>query len=360
MRVTAHIDLAALNHNFQVVRKKTSRAKILAMVKANAYGHGLVLCANNLPDADYLGIASLVEARALREAGLTKKIVFMPGIQHQEDCKALREYDLETVIYDERQLELLSKNTSPALPMRVWFKIDTGMHRLGCDYHRAENFLQRLEKIPGVEIVVVMTHLACADDLKSTANLQQLEAFDQLTRYWSYQKSALNSAGILHYPEFQYNIVRPGLMLYGASPTMELGINDIGIRPVMELSATIFGINHVPKGDGVGYGLDWRAKRDSRIAVISVGYGDGYPQIANRAEVLIRGQLCPVVGRVSMDFLTADVTDLPAASLGDSVLLWGRDLLANTAAGQMDVSVYRLLTGVMERVPRSIDYDASV
>lgn len=354
MRVTAEIDLKALDHNLHVVKKKAPGSKVFAMVKANAYGHGLVLCANNLK-ADFLGIASVIEAKRLREAGITKPIVFMPGIQHQEDFNALKELNLETVIYDERQLDLLEKNRHSG-KVRVWFKFDTGMHRLGCAYDKATAFLKRLEKMPQVEIVAVMSHLACADIQGDSHTIQQLESFDKLTKNWDYPKSILNSAGILNYPEFQYNIVRPGLMLYGASPTECLSVADIGLQPVMELSASIFGINDIEAGDGVGYTAAWRAARKSRIATISVGYGDGYPQIANAAMVMIRGEACPVVGRVSMDFIAVDVTDLKDVCEGDRALLWGRELLANEVANRMEVSVYRLLTGVMERVPRKIHF----
>lgn len=354
MRVTAEIDLKALSHNLEVVKQKAPHSQVFAMVKANAYGHGLVLCANNL-QADYLGIASLVEARRLREAGITKRIVFMPGIQHQKDYNALKELDLDTIIYDERQLDLLALNQSDG-KIRVWFKIDTGMHRLGCAYHKAEDFLKRLEALPKVEIACIMSHLACADIQGNTHTLKQLEAFENLTRNWSYPRSILNSAGILNFPDYHYDIVRPGLMLYGASPTDRLTINDIGLKPVMDLYAGIFEINDVPVGDGVGYATAWTAMRPSRIAIISVGYGDGYPQIANKAMVSIRGHACPIVGRVSMDFAAVDVTDLPNVAEGDRALLWGRKLLVNEVAHLMDTTVYRLLTGVMERVPRKICY----
>lgn len=354
MRVTAEIDLQALAHNINVVRQRAACSQVFAMVKANAYGHGLVLCANNL-NADFFGVASLIEARRLREAGITKRIVFMPGIQHQDDLNALKELNLETIIYDERQLELLRKNQSNT-KVRVWFKIDTGMHRLGCAYKKAADFLKQLEALPKIEIACVMSHLACADDPGNKHTVAQFESFDKLTRTWSYPRSILNSAGILNFPDFQYEIVRPGLMLYGASPTNHLSVKQIGLKPVMDLYASIFEINEVPKGESVGYMGAWTAQRNSRIAIVSVGYGDGYPQIANNAKVSIRGQACPVVGRVSMDFTAVDVTDLPDVSEGDHALLWGRELPVNEIAEQMDASVYRLLTGIMERVPRKIRY----
>lgn len=352
MRVTAEIDLKALQHNLSRVRSTAPRAQVLAMVKANAYGHGLVLCSSNL-DVEYLGIASLVEAHALRDAGVVKRIVFMPGIQNEQDLKALKEMSLDTVIYDERQIALLRQYPSQD-KTRVWLKINTGMHRLGCGYEHAARLLKELEQLRHVEIVAVMTHLACADEVDNPYNQKQFERFEALTRHWSYARSVLNSAGILNFPEFQYDIVRPGLMLYGASPIANKTVHVLDLEPVMEMRASILAIDEVPVGEGVGYGITWTAKHSTKVAIVSSGYGDGYPQVPHHAKVLINGNLCDVVGRVSMDFLAVDISHAGAVKEGDPALLWGKALLANDAADYLDVSVYRLLTGVMERVPRQI------
>ncbi len=351
MRVTAHIDLAALSHNLGVVKQHAPQTQVMAMIKANAYGHGLVLCAKALSGAAYFGIATLEEARQLRQAGINQAIVLMPGFQNSQDLKDLRELNLDTVVYDARQLDLLRQHRAEQ-KLRVWLKIDTGMHRLGCTVREASAFLRQLEALPQVEVVAVMSHLACADINNDPHTLRQLEVFEQLTASWSYPRSMLNSAGILHYPQSKYEIVRPGLMLFGASPVHSLTAKELGLKAVMELSVKVFELLRVTKGEGVGYGQDWLAKRDSLIATLAIGYGDGYPQYAHDAMALIRGQPCPIVGRVSMDYLAIDVTDIAGAAVGDTVILWGADLPVNTVAHHARESVYRLLTGVMERVER--------
>ncbi len=352
-RVTAYIDASALTENLKCVRQKVPKAKVMAMVKANAYGHGLILCAKALGDADYFGVASLEEGAALREAGIRQPIVLMGGIQNEHDLARLHDLALDTVIYNAYQIDLL-KRCPTSHQTQIWLKIDTGMHRLGCALHEAEAFLRRLEALPHVAIRAVMSHLACADVEAHPHTLRQLETFETLTRHWPYPRSILNSSGILFYPEFQYDIVRPGLMLYGASPSAALSVREIGLTPVMELKTSIFGLISVKKGEGVGYGQVWTAHRDSLIATLSIGYGDGYPACPDSALVLIQNQRCPVVGRVSMDLLAVDVTELPPLKPGETVLLWGKDLLANEVARRAKLSVYHLLTAVMERVSRKL------
>lgn len=352
MRVTAKIDLEALRHNARVVKQKAPKAQVMAMVKANAYGHGLLISAQALTEVDCFGVASIDEARILRENGIRQPIVLMSGFQAVADLTAALAFDLEFVLYAEYQLRLLECYRGPH-KIKVWFKIDTGMHRLGYPVDQAESYLRRLEALPHVEIQVVMSHLACADVKNDPHTLQQLEAFEKCTRNWSYPRSLLNSPGLLAYPDFQYDIVRPGLMLYGASPCADLSAKDIGLKAAMELSASILQLVPVKKGQGVGYGQAWMAMQDSLIATVSIGYGDGYPQYPAHALVLIQNQTCPVVGRVSMDSLAVDVTHLSHVEAGEKVLLWGKRLTVNEVATHANVSVYRLLTGVMERVRRS-------
>lgn len=353
MRVTAKIDTEALRHNAHLVKQKAPKAQVMAMVKANAYGHGLLLTAQALTEVDCFGVATLDEARILRENAIRQPIVLMSGFQTLADLKAAQVFDLEFVLYAEYQLRFLESYRGPH-KIKVWLKIDTGMHRLGCPLDQAESFLRRLEALPLIEIRAVMSHLACADIKNDPHTLQQLEAFEKCTRSWSYPRSLLNSPGLLMYPDFQYEIVRPGLMLYGASPFSDLSAAAIGLQAAMELSATILQIVPVKKGQGVGYGQAWIAAHDSLIATISIGYGDGYPQYPANALVLIRNQTCPVVGRVSMDSLAVDVTHLPGIDAGEKVLLWGKALPVNDVAIHANVSVYRLLTGVMERVKRCV------
>jgi alanine racemase len=349
MRICAKIDVQALSENLQVVSRLAPRSRILAMVKANAYGHGLVECAAAL-EADYLGVATLDEALTLRAYGLNKRIVLMGGVASLSDLEQVVLHQLDCVVYHRLHLDLLKAHQALG-SFRVWLKIDTGMHRLGCPSTEAAAFLQSLESMPHVQIEAVMTHLAVADELNHPHTLQQLHQFMQLTQDWPYAKSVVNSAGILHYPEFHLDIVRPGLMLYGLSPCTDLTESEIGIEPVMSLEAQVLNVLEIPAGNALGYGLDWRAERPSRIAVLSAGYGDGYPQYPKpEARVSIHGCLCPIVGRVSMDFLMVDISDCEQSiAVNDLAILWGPQ--------HRVLSPYASLTRVMARVPRVVVSD---
>ncbi len=337
MRVLADIDLTVLQHNLASVRTLASRSKVMAMIKANAYGHGILECARAL-DAEYYGVATLEEAVLLRSNGFAKRIVLMPGFQTEEELKILLDLGLDSIVYAEHQLNLLdSRLCGNDKSMSVWLKIDTGMHRLGCSVADAPKFLARLEKMKDLHIEAVMTHLACADIPNHPHTLQQIKSFEALTQTWPYPKSVTNSGGIVHYPEAHHDIVRPGLILYDG---------------VMTLQSKIAAVLHIERGEGVGYGQEWIAQRPSKIAAVSIGYGDGYPQYPQAAEVELHGHRCPIIGRVSMDFLSVDVTDLPLVKIGDRVLLWGKTLSAHEVAKACRVSTYALLTGVMARVPR--------
>ena len=343
MRICAHIDLQALQHNLQQVRRLAPQSQVLAMVKANAYGHGLVDCARVL-EVDYLGVATLDEALSLREQGIHKRIVLMGGISESMNMPLAAAHQLDLVVYNEVHLDLLEAYAGPHV-FKVWLKIDTGMHRLGCQMSEAETFLRRLERMPQIEIQAVMTHLAVADQPQHPHTLLQLQRFADLTQTWPYLKSVVNSAGLLHYPAFHLDIVRPGLMLYGLSPCADKTEQEIGLIPVMRFEAKVLNVFEVAAGEGLGYGLDWVAARPSRIAVISAGYGDGYPQYPHaEARIKIRMHLCPIVGRVSMDFLMVDVTEAPGIQVNDPAILWD--------ATHRVLSPYASLTRVMERVPR--------
>jgi alanine racemase len=350
MRVVADLDFSALQANLGVVRAVAPKSKVMAMIKANAYGHGLLPIGMHI-GADYLGVTALSEARLLREAGVNTPIVLMSGVHTQTELDLLCELEIATVIYHEAQLLLLQRyHGHYRLP--VWFKIDTGMHRLGAEPASAVKMLRQLEALSHVDLQVIMTHLACADDLHHSATLAQFEAFDTLTRHWSYPKSVANSAALFYYPDFHYDIVRPGLALYGASPCQDKSVHDLKLRPVMEIHAPVIAIKQLQKGEGVGYGFDWRAPDKSVIATVAMGYGDGYPQHCKHGYAWINSQKCPVVGRVSMDFLSLDVTHLTNISLLNEASFWGKESLVNDHAKALGMSVYALLTGIMERVPR--------
>ncbi len=343
MRIAAHINLGALKQNLQQVKRLAPQSQVLAMVKANAYGHGLVECARAL-DADYLGVATLDEALTLRAQGIAKRIVLMGGIAEAANLPLLAAHQLDMVVYHDLHVELLSQY-SGAVSLKVWLKIDTGMHRLGCAVADAERLLRRLEQNRRLQIQAVMTHLAVADERDHPHTAQQFEQFAALTQGWSYPRSVVNSAGILRYPEAHLDIVRPGLMLYGLSPCRDISEADAGLVPVMRFEAKVLNVLDVPVGDAIGYGLDWVALQPSRIAVISAGYGDGYPQYPHHdARVSIHGGLCPIVGRVSMDFMMVDITACQRVAINDQVILWDQ--------AHAVMSPYASLTRVMARVPR--------
>lgn len=354
MQVRAQIDLTALRHNLQVVKKKVPQAQVMAMIKANAYGHDLLLCARALDQADFFGVATLTEALRLRKNGITHRLVVLSGFKDAADLALILAYQLDTVVFSRMQIDLLQnmQRNKQQEKIKIWLKIDTGMHRLGCALAEAEQFLHLLEQIRHVEVAMVMSHLACADEKDGSHSLRQIESFEQLTRNWAYPRSLLNSAGILAHPDCQYEVVRPGLILYGASPLADVSAQELGVQPVMSLSAQILALTHVIKGEGVGYGQEWVARRNSIVATVSIGYAEGYPQFAHHAVVLVQGKKCPIAGRVSMNYLAVDVTDVPGVKENDMVLLWGQDLPVNEVARLARTSPYSMLTSLMAHVNR--------
>lgn len=351
MRIEALIDSEALIHNLNLVRRHAPQSKVLAMVKANAYGHGLTLCAETL-DADYLGVATLEEAYALRSHGISKRIVLTPGLQDKEELQHIVDLQLDVIVHYPHQVEIL-KHYHGSYRIPVWFKFNTGMHRLGFAYEEALQYLGQLEQLKSVEIMALMSHLASADQKNNPHTLLQLERFNNLTQGLGYPRSILNSAGIIHYPEFTYEIVRPGMLLYGIAPSIDIDELSLGFIPVMTLQASVLAKVKVLKGESVGYGSTWIANEDTEIAVIACGYGDGYPQIPRAGQVFFKEQLLPIIGRVSMDFLTIDLSNCQhPLEIGDRVECWGKNLPANIAADAIGIGVYPLLTGVMSRVPR--------
>ncbi len=351
MRVEALIDSEALQHNLEVVRRLVPTAKILAMVKANAYGHEILLCAETLA-ADFLGVATLEEAYTLRFHGISKRILLTPGFQNEEELNHIIDLELDTIVHYPHQVEILQHyRGNYRLP--VWFKFNTGMHRLGFAYDEALEYLRRLEKLTQIEIICLMSHLSLADQPNNAHTLMQIERFKKFTQNLSYPKSILNSAGIINYQDAANDIVRPGLLLYGASPVATGTAASLGVKPVMTLQAAVLAKVKVAKGESVGYGNDWTAPKNSELAVIACGYGDGYPQKPKAGQVYYRGQLLPIVGRVSMDFLTVDVTACKhEIAVGDIVELWGKNLYVNDAAKAIGTEVYPLLTSIMARVER--------
>jgi alanine racemase len=353
--IRAEISAAALRGNLARVRAIAPRSRVLAVVKANAYGHGLLATARTLADAgaDALGVARLEEALQLRESGVTRPMVLMEGVLDAEGFAAAARHGLELVVHCEEQLLLLER-APEAQRFTVWLKIDTGMNRLGFRATQVPAVLARLDAL-GAKIIELrlMTHFSSADDRSSHGTAEQLARFTQLTRGRNEARSLANSAAVFDYPKTHAEWVRPGLALYGASPFAGQNGAALGLAPAMRLVSTVIGIRGVPAGETVGYGAVWRAQRDSRIAVVAAGYADGVLRsLPGGAPVLVNGMEAPLAGRVSMDMIAVDVTEHPAVLVGDPAVLWGPELPVEQVAAAAGTIGYELLCAVAERVPR--------
>jgi len=349
----AIVDTHALRSNLVVVRQRAPGARVMAVVKANAYGHGIVPVALALDGADAFAVARIEEGIALRAAGIRQPILLLEGAFGDAQLAEAAHHDFEVVVHDPTQIEALERWRGPHRFV-IWIKIDTGMNRLG---FRCEEFARALERVCTLEIapleVRVLTHLACADDLESSMTREQVARFRRLTGALGLATSIGNSAGLLPgCAENRGDWVRPGLALYGVSPFPAVPAADFGLIPVMTLQTTVLATRRVPRGETVGYGATWRAERDSQIAILAAGYGDGLPrQLADGTPVLVAGKRVPLVGRVSMDMVAVDVTGVDAVAVGSQAVLWGRELAVEEVAGYAGTIPYELLCGISQRVP---------
>lgn len=350
----AVISLAALQHNLSIVRRVAPASSVLAVVKADAYGHGLVPVARALAvGSDALGVATFEEGMSLKLAGIERPVLLMEGVLSTAQLQQAAQQGFQIVVHQPWQLSMLLE-AQLASPLTVWLKVDTGMHRLGIAANGCALFWQQLQSSANVKAVVLMSHLACADEPDHPLNQQQGELFSRLRQsVGATAASFANSAATLNRPDFHYQWVRPGLMLYGATPFAPSSGAVQSMQPVMHLQSRIISRTRVPAGDSVGYGATWRADRDTDVAVVAIGYGDGYPRhLSADAQVLIDGQRCAVLGRVSMDMITVDVTALPDAGPNTQVTLWGPGLPVEEVAVWANTINYELLCQVTGRVER--------
>lgn len=354
MRPTrAVIDLDALRHNLQVTRRVAPYSKVLAVIKADAYGHGAVVCAEALgPRTDGFGVATLDEALELRTAGVRHPVVLMAGFFEADELPTLSEQRLDPVIHSPWQVEQLLEASIEA-PVRVWLKLDTGMHRLGLTADEFRTAYARLRQAPQVEDVVLMTHFADADETSNRETAAQFERFQQTTSGLEGAQSLANSAAILAWPETHGDWTRPGMMLYGWSPLDRPTPACDELQPVMRLESSVIALHRLEAGETVGYGSRYLCSRPTLIGVVALGYGDGYPRTApDGTPVLVNDRRCTVAGTVSMDFITVDLTGAEETRVGDPVELWGPSLSANEVATHCGTIAYELLTRVSSRVPR--------
>lgn len=348
-QVTVNLD--HLRHNFALARHHAGAARVMAMVKANAYGHGAVAVARALSAADAFGVACLEEALVLRGAGIAQPILLAAGFFSADELPEIARHDFQIVVHAEHQIEtLLAARLSR--PLGVWLKIDSGMHRLGIAPETAAALHGRLLASANVAEVRLMTHFACADTPGHDLNRRQLDAFAAATRGLPGARSLANSAALLALPESRADWVRPGILLYGVNPFDEDHPVAAQLLPVITLSSRVVAIQTLAAGEGLGYGHDWVAARPTRVGIVAIGYGDGYPRHAGTGTpVLVAGRRTRTLGRVSMDLLVVDLTDVPGAEVGAEVVLWGEGLSAWEVARHVGSIAYELLTGISARVP---------
>ncbi|MBI3545889.1 MAG: alanine racemase [Gammaproteobacteria bacterium] len=350
----ALLDTAALRHNLEQVRRRAPRARVMAVVKANAYGHGAPWVARTLSTADAFGVSSMEEGVQLREAGIAQPISLFEGFFSADELPMLIKHRLAPVIHHASQLQNLAQITSDH-KLSVWLKIDTGMHRLGFAPTDAAAALQQLRASPAVAEVRLMSHFARADFPQDTATVAQIKLFHEQITGSGLESSMANSAGVLAWPASHLDWVRPGIMLYGASPMIGQSATQLDLKPVMTLQTALIAIHARRKGDPIGYGGDWHCPEDMPVGVAAIGYGDGYSRHAPAGTpVLVNNKRVPLVGRVSMDMITVDLRTQPRAQVGDPVVLWGQGLPVEEVAEKAGTVGYELLCHVTERVPRVV------
>jgi len=347
----ARIDLAVLTANLTRLRALAAPARLMAVIKADGYGHGLERVARAFAGADAFGVAAIADGQRLRAAGHDERIVVLSGPDAPGDLAELRRLDLDAVIHHPSQLEWLEAEAGGA-PLRVWLKIDSGMHRLGFAPARVAEVHARLTRLPQVSPeIVLMTHFAASDEFVNPVTARQIETFAAATRGLPGPRSLSNSAALLGWPAARGDWVRAGGLLYGLSVVAGKTGTDHGVAPAMRLATRLIAINRVARGESIGYAGTWRCPEDMPVGIAAIGYGDGYPRSApSGTPVLLREREVALIGRVSMDLLALDLRAVPGAHVGDEVVLWGPDLPVEHIAAAADTISYELTCGVTRRV----------
>lgn len=353
--ILATIDLDALRHNLAVARRHAAGRKIWAVVKANAYGHGLQRALRGFADADGLALLDLDEAARARDSGWRRPILLLEGFFTPADLLEVAGLRLTAVVHHPQQVELLRAHP-PSTPIEVYVKVNTGMNRLGFPPPQTAAVVARLTAVPGVRVAALMTHFANADrddaDASPVGIAEQLRVFDRACSGLRLARCVANSAALVLHPQVGGEAVRPGIALYGATPMAGRPAASFGLRPAMSLTARVLSVQAVAAGESVGYGSRWKATRASRIGVLACGYADGYPRVApDETPVWIGNRRVPLVGRVSMDMITVDLTDAPEADVGDEAELWGRHIPVDEVAEFSGTIGYELLCALAQRVP---------
>jgi alanine racemase len=348
--IRATISTAALAHNLGIARNHAGPARIWAVLKANAYGHGLLRSAKAMAAADGFAVLDFVEALRLRNAGVEKPILMLEGFFSAQDIPLLARHRLTTVVHSIEQVEMLAK-TPPDPPLEVYLKVNSGMNRLGFSMDNLRLAWNGLKANQGVASVTLMTHFADADGEEGITG--QLQWFGVETRSLEAPRSLANSAALLRFAEeARADWVRPGIMLYGCSPLAFRSAEELGLKPAMTLASEIIGVQHLEKGERVGYGFAYQAAQEMTIGVVACGYADGYPRHApSGTPMLVAGQRTRTVGRVSMDMICVDISDIEQAHVGTPVTLWGEGLPCDEVALAAGTVSYQLLCALAPRVP---------
>jgi alanine racemase len=351
---TIHTD--ALRHNLGQARMRAPNSRVMAVVKADGYGHGLERVARALGGADAFGVAALSDAERLRAAGLSQPIVLLSGFNEVDDLARLRSLGVETVVHHASQIEMLEQSLGDE-PIRCWLKVDTGMHRLGFAPEAVRDAYARLSALPGVaDGIVLMNHFASSDEFDGSASngrqtRDQLRVFADATAGLPGARSLANSAAVLGWPDAHAEWIRPGGALYGISVVADTCGEDFGLRPAMTLSTRLIAVNQIRKGGCIGYAATWECPEDMPVGVAAIGYGDGYPRAAPAGTpVLVGGQATQVIGRVSMDLMTVDLRGIADARVGAEVTLWGPDLPVERIAAKAGTIGYELTCSITRRV----------
>jgi alanine racemase len=347
--IQATVSSSALQHNLGVVRQHAPTAKVMAVVKANGYGHGLINVAHALIEADGFATLNLSEAIDLREAGVEKDILLLEGVFDEEELRIAASFDISIVVHNNVQIVMLEK-AKLARTIDVYLKMNTGMNRLGFEPSHYQSAFQRLKQCPNIGQITLMTHFATADEEVGIS--KPFAQFKAVTNGLDAPVSLANSATILRYPEAHADWVRPGIMLYGATPVGGAPATSFNLKPAMQLTSEIISIQTLALGESVGYGATFTATEETRIGIVACGYADGYPRHAPTGTLIaVAGQLTKTVGRVSMDMLFCDLSDLPEVNIGASVELWGDIVPVDAVAEASGTVGYELLCAVAPRVP---------
>ena len=352
-QATVYIDSEALQYNLNRVKQLAPTAKIVSMVKANAYGHGIKDCLAALSETDAFGVACLEEALEIRDLGYQQMITLIEGVFSENEMQIIIDQNIECVIHQQQQIEWLLTHKEAYIDqgLKVWVKLNSGMNRLGFKINEIIEVINTL-KSEGFTCVLVM-HFANADVENHPLNQQHINQFLQVKKACSpILASCCNSAALYQWPELNFDFVRPGIMLYGASPFAEKSVHALDLKPVMTLTAEVIALNHIQTGESVGYGSTFIADKEMDLAIVSVGYGDGYPRAFFKQNyVAIQGKSCRVIGRVAMDMIAIDVTGLNTA-IGTEVELWGKNRLVDDVAEANGTIGYELLCRLTTRPKR--------